>query len=682
MVLDLEGVAKEVNKYDDFQHPDVIKILKYTNDISNFGFIGVADSNGDGYDSQGNIVNISNREYFKDAMKGQVSFSEMMESKVFKDRMVQIIAHPIRSEGNVIRGVVFGVLHVDDIEELGVHSEKNIQDSIYIVDSCGSYIAQFRENHIIVSSDNFWSDLEKSSLSDEELSRIKSDFEERREGEISYFYNENERYACYMPLGPNKWQLIYSVSTSNKDDIVHKLYWLDTKEVVFSSICYVILLMCIVGYFKRTHAETRKAHQEATKNLEYMHIATDHLKHIIFEYDQTNRIIRLINNVRNQLFVRSMTMMTPENLISRNVIVSDSVPAFKKLFEDIKTMRKSEVDIEIFHEGKKFWYRVSLNNVYDDKNRIIDTVGVVEDVSVQKKREEEMKKRLQVQKTLISKALVYGVVDLHTATILEWNEEEVNLPYEETIHKKILNEVVEEYVFYVKQKLSLKNLRNKYQQGKESGEVQCLMKFGDEVRWVSVVIYRMYMDDTSKILFTLKDIDNQKRRELFFKNRAERDGLTGLYNAITTRSKIDEVLSLEHQVSENQIFVLIDLDNYKQINDTFGHSYGDQVLVDVANILNKKFRSSDIVGRIGGDEFVILLRDIQSYEYAERIIDDLCKSICKTYKEENREVSISASIGIATAPKDGDSFQELYEKSDIAQYQVKMDRKNGFKWYE
>lgn len=682
MVASLDEAAKAVNAYDDFQHPDVLSILKYTKNTSKFGFVGVADAEGNGYDNDGNIVSIADREYFQNAMKGQVSFSEVMPSKVFPDETVQIVAHPIRAGENTVRGVIFGALHINDIEQLGIQNEVNRQDNIFIVDSCGAYIAQFYNHHTGTSSNNLWNDLKNSSLSNEELSQIKSDFEERKEGSISYFYGDDERYACYMPLGPNKWQLLYSVSTSSMDNLVHELYWLNTKETISAGICYVILLACIIWYFKRANDETRKAHQEADRNLEYMRIAIDHSKHIVFEYNQTNQIIRLKTSARNQLFDHSVIMHVPETLMSKNVIAPDSVSVFERLFETIKTVKSATADIHLLGENEETWYRISMNNIYNNRNRIMDTVGIVEDISVQKKHEFEMKKRFQVQKTLISNALMYGVIDLNAATILEWNEETVCLPYEETIRKKILETVSGEHISYVEQNLSLESLRNEYRQGKDSVEVQFLRKFDNELRWVSIVIYRMYMDDTAKVLFVLTDIDNQKRRALLLKEQAERDGLTGLYNAVTTRAKIDEALSLNQQRNENQIFVLIDLDNYKQINDTFGHIYGDHVLADVANILNNRFRSSDIVGRIGGDEFVILLRDIKSYDYAERLIEDLCKSIYRTYREGDQEVTISASIGIAVAPKDGNSFKELYQKSDIAQYQVKKQNKNGFKRYE
>lgn len=681
MVGDLEGVTIAVNEYEDFHHPDVIKILQYTNQTSHFSYIGLADPQGNGYDSHGNVINISDRSYFQTAMKSQVAFSDVMNSKVFPDEKVQIIAHPIRSTENVVRGVVYGVLHINEIEQLGIQHEANRQASIYIVDSCGAYIAQLRDNHMVLSSGNFWSDMENSSLNSEELAQLKSDFYDRKEGGISYSYGETDRYACYMPLGPNRWQLVYSVSTSAAEDIVHELYLLDTKEAISAATCYIILLLCIIWYFRRTNAEIKKAHQDVTSSLEYMRFAIDHSKHIFFEYDQTHQSIQLKNSARNRLFQHAMMISAPGSLVSENVIAPDSVPVFKKLFEDIKTERSTEADIQILNKGEPIWYRISMSNIYNEQNEILVTVGIVEDISNQKKREAEIQKKILVQKTLIANALVYGVIDLNTATILEWNEEEVNLPYQETARQKILETVSDEHISYVEQQLSLESLRDAYQRGEDTVEVQYRKKFGDKLKWVSVVIYRMHMDNTSKVLLVLSDIEKQKQRELYLKKQAEQDGLTGLYNAVTTRDKINEVLSLPHQSSEAQVFALMDLDNYKQINDTFGHSYGDQVLIDIANVLNNRSRSSDIVGRIGGDEFVILLRDMKDHEYVENLIEELCKSIHRTYRDGNQEVTISASIGLAAAPRDGTTFQELYKKADIAQYHVKKHCKNGFEWY-
>lgn len=682
MVGDLEVAANAINEYEDLHDPDVMKILKYASDTSKFSFIGVADTDGNGYDNNENSVSIADRDYFKTAVSGQVAFSEVMESKVFAGEMVQIIAHPIRAAGNTVRGVVFGVVHLDDIEILGLQSVDDLQKSVFIIDSRGTYIAQFRENEIGGVKENFWEDMNSSSLSEEEIAKIKSDLEVRRGGDFFYEYDGVERYACYMPIGPNKWQLVYSVSTSSMDDIVNEMYWLNMRESISVTVSYAVLLITIIYYFVKSNDETRKAHREASRNLEYVRIAVDHSKHIVFEYSLTNRTIQLKNNVRNELFNQPDSFVTTDSLISRKDIAPQSITALKKMFDEVKTVKNAKTDVLLIENGREIWFRISINNIYNDANQIIDTVGIVEDITAQKKSEAETIKRFQVQKTLISNALAYGVIDLYNGNIIEWNEEEVCIPYQETLSSNIQKYASIEYRTYMEQNLSLETLRKEYRQGKDSVEVQFLKHDGDKVRWVSIVVYRMYMDDTSKVLFVLTDIDEQKRNELMLKNQAERDGLTGLYNAVATRAKIDEILSQKHQSDDNQIFVLMDLDNYKQINDTFGHSYGDQVLIDIAKILKKRFRSSDIIGRIGGDEFVIFLRDVNSFDYAERMIDDLCKSIYRTYIDGQDEVTISASIGIASAPSDGNSFQELYEKSDIAQYQVKKSMKNGFRRYE
>lgn len=682
LVADLEAAVNVVGDYDDLEDPQILKILEYSSKTSQFGFMGVADSLGNGYDNQGNRVDISDRNYFQSAMNGHVGFSEVMKSKVFPDEMVQIIAHPIRTKENAVKGVVYGVLHLSDIEKLGIRAEGELQDSIYVIDSCGEYIAQFRENQLLVNDENFWEDMKNSSLTEEELSQLRSDFEERKGGGIFYSYGDSNRYACYMPIGPNKWQLVYSVSTSSVENLIHSLYDLDNREAVSAGICYIILMSCIVWYFKKSDREVRQLHQDATKNLGYMCIALEHSKHIVFEYLQDLSIIRLKTDTKNCLFNYSEILSVPDSFFTRNIIAPESTEDFKNLFESIKTEKSCKADIRVLNEGKEIWYRISMNNLYNDKNERIDTVGIVEDISIEKQREAESKKRFQFQKTLIANALDYGVVDLNTDTIIEWNEKQISIPYQEAATQAIHQLVSEEYLSHVEKILSLENLRREYQQGKEFIEVQYQQKNGDKLRWVSVMIYRLYMDDSSKVLYVITDIDNQKRKEILLKKQAERDGLTGLYNAITTRAKINEALSVEYQNDKHQVFVLIDLDNFKQINDTFGHSYGDKVLVDVANILNKRFRSSDILGRIGGDEFVLLLQDVKNLDFAKKLMESLCSLLHRTYQEGDKTVTISGSIGVAVAPQDGTTFQELYKKADEAQYQIKKHSKNGFKQYE
>lgn len=682
MVVHLESTAKTINEYSNFWDPDVKKILKLSCETSKFTFMAVADEEGNGYDNEGNSFNVAQRAYFRTALKGQVAFSDVISSKIFDGNDVQVIAHPLRTPENKVRGVVFGVCDIKDMEKMNSQKSDEYDGKICIVDSRGTYIAQFQGDGSLPSDDNFWSDVKRSALDDEQISQIKSDFEKRKEGGFSYTSEGEKLYVCYMPIGPNKWQLVYTASAAPMDNIVASIYRLDNRNVLFAGACYVILILCIIWHFKRANNEIRNAHQEAERNMEFMRISIEHSKHIVFEYDQANKELHLKTDIRNPMFQHTVMRYVPECFWSMNIIAPGSMDALKQLFETIKTESSSQAEIEIVSDSDPKWYRISMDNIYNRKNEIIDTVGVVEDISNWKKQEAKMLKKLQIQNTLIAKALLYARVDLKAGTLMELNGEEIQMSYDDFLTEKIIAEVSEEHVPYAQRALSLETLRKTYQQGNETVEVQFPMECGHSIKWVSCAVYQIYMEDNSKVLFVIKDIDSRKREEIALKEQAERDGLTGLYNAATTRAKINEILSLKHILKDDQIFVLIDLDNYKQINDTFGHGFGDQVLIDIAKILNARFRSSDIVGRLGGDEFILLLREMKSRKYAEHVIEELSALLCRTYREGGKEVMISASIGIAVAPTDGCTFEELYKKSDMAQYQVKKETKNGYRFYQ
>lgn len=679
MVDDLEQTADKIIKYNDIWHPDVKWILELSNDMNWYNYTGVVDKNGKGYDNSGNIVDISDREYFHSAMEGHVAFSEVIDSNVVEGDRVQIIAHPLRTKDKEVVGIVFGVMNMENYQEMIKNNDSTGESTLFIVDSCGSYIGKFQENNDSSAENNFWSDLENSHMDEELFADIRADFEERKVGEFSYTNsNGNRYYACYMPIGPNKWQLIYSIAESSTDKVVKSLYKLDSKNTIFATVCYLLLILCIIWYFKQSENKIKRAHQEAKKNMEYMYIAMAYSKNIVFEYNQCEGSIQLKTNTANLLFDRANISHVPESITMRGIIAPKSVPAFEKLFETIKTKRSCEDDIQIIKGDEKIWYRISMNNIYDERDVITDTVGIVVDITEQKCKEEEMVRKLQIQDTLISNALIYAKADMATDILLELNGKEVCFPFENFIHENVNKYVKEEQADYIEQKLSLKNIMKVYKKGREELEIQFLMKIDGDFKWVSCAVYCK----ESIAIFIITDIDERKRREIELKSRAERDGLTGLYNAVTLRSKINDILSQKNPTKGNHAFLLIDLDNYKQINDSFGHGYGDGVLKDVAQILNTRFRSSDIVGRLGGDEFVVLLCNIRSCEYVEYLADELCQSIHRTYKEGDKEVSLSASIGIAVAPDEGSTFEELYKKSDIAQYNIKRLGKNGFMRYQ
>lgn len=135
------------------------------------------------------------------------------------------------------------------------------------------------------------------------------------------------------------------------------------------------------------------------------------------------------------------------------------------------------------------------------------------------------------------------------------------------------------------------------------------------------------------------------------------------------------------QPEELSAFLILDLDNFKQVNDSLGHMVGDQVLVDVAKIMKTHFRNYDVICRLGGDEFIVFVQRLP-IEALDKIIKSLLRKLMLTYGAEGKEVAISASVGAALAPVHGTNFTQLYEKADSALYQVKKSSKNDYMVYK
>ena len=255
------------------------------------------------------------------------------------------------------------------------------------------------------------------------------------------------------------------------------------------------------------------------------------------------------------------------------------------------------------------------------------------------------------------------------------------LLFADFLKKYISNEVDNKTYHYIQKFMLKENLERKFQQGHDVLKTEFKMGADGSRIWVSYVVNYLVEESQQLLFITLNDIDEQKKEELRLRKLAERDGLSGLYNASMMRSMVNDIL---HQPMLNefyQVLLLLDLDNFKMINDTFGHMYGDRVLKDTAKILINKFRENDLVARMGGDEFAVLLRDVKELSLIYHIFDELQKELHRVYEKYGKKVEISASIGIAYSPQHGLSFDELYEKADRALYQVKYKYKNGIQIY-
>lgn len=208
-----------------------------------------------------------------------------------------------------------------------------------------------------------------------------------------------------------------------------------------------------------------------------------------------------------------------------------------------------------------------------------------------------------------------------------------------------------------------------------------VMCAGGRVRTVRERVRTIFDDRGLAIaqLGTLIDISDFKEREAELSELALHDALTRLPNRTSFEERLNAALTRCDRVGRRCAVLFADLDDFKAVNDAYGHDFGDRVLSSVAERLNRHVRSSDTVARLGGDEFVILIDELFSDEAALDAARKILRSLDEPFTVGNRSISVSASIGIATYPRCGASASELLAVADREMYAVKRNGGSGVK---
>lgn len=199
--------------------------------------------------------------------------------------------------------------------------------------------------------------------------------------------------------------------------------------------------------------------------------------------------------------------------------------------------------------------------------------------------------------------------------------------------------------------------------------------------WVEARIIIVHEDSAGGDIayIDLIDVNECVEQENELLNAAQIDGITGLYNRSALEKHIE--LQLCERIVSGAMFI-IDMDNFKMVNDSFGHRAGDRLLNEMATVIRAHFRQKDIIGRIGGDEFCVYAPNLRSIKSIEDKARRLNASATRTHvTEQGREFQTTVSIGIALCPDFGDAYDSLYEHADIALYQAKTSGKNTYRIY-
>ncbi len=380
----------------------------------------------------------------------------------------------------------------------------------------------------------------------------------------------------------------------------------------------------------------------------------------------------------------------PDVLTHSDLVAHDSIPAVRTLFDSIFKGEPEGSIIVSMRDGDNEdyrWYHFDFTSIFDNAGQPVQAIISYYDITLQRQKELAFQRWQQSYNAIPKNTTNYYEYNL-TDDVFEREEGEMLPPIPNDVSRKLsdIAEYIANHHIYPDdingwlEFMSRDRLLERYANSLNSEKIDFRRLNDQDALWTTVSVQLIPDPYSSKVkaYFLLEDIDDRKQAELHLRERSMRDSMTGLLNRGSFIEQFNEILRKSGQETQHAL-IMLDIDNFKTINDTLGHSAGDALLVNIATKLKYALRTDDLCGRLGGDEFVICLKHMNLGKPLETRINDLCSLVCD---ERILGVPVSASFGIAGFPYDGLTFDELYKKADVALYTAKAHGRGGFAVYD
>lgn len=334
-------------------------------------------------------------------------------------------------------------------------------------------------------------------------------------------------------------------------------------------------------------------------------------------------------------------------------------------------------------DGKTIWLNTSKIPLCNKDGEVFGILGIYEDVTLRKEMElslEKEKNTAQDYLDIVGVMILVLDIDNTVQLINRRGCEIIGYGVNEVIGKNWMENFVPER-FRKEVNVVSDTLINPQQSTITYFENPVLTKDGQErmIAWTNTPLF----DKERNIIGFLtsgQDITDRRIAEERSRYLANYDSLTGLPNRAHLDDHMRYTLSLAKRAHDTLAIMFLDLDHFKKVNDTLGHNIGDKLLIESAKRLQSAVREEDTVARLGGDEFIILLPNLKM-EGADKVAQKLLKVMKEPLQIESHELSLTASIGIALYPNDGDDFETLYKNADTAMYRAKQEGRNGYSFF-
>lgn len=425
---------------------------------------------------------------------------------------------------------------------------------------------------------------------------------------------------------------------------------------------------------------------ELRKNELIMNCVAAQTDRIFYHYDTRACDLAAIDAEKSRVNGLSKRFFNPtESMLRSGFVYPDSADSLQKLF-NLADSGLASYDLRIHvrdENSREKWFDCRCSPIIKRGEFLHAAVISLLDITEQHEREVIYARYCQTIDAGHADKLMFFETDLTTNTVVKAGGK--LLPSSLHFEGRANDEVVQELLMYgvraegeraaASQACARERLLTLYTDGVRELEHEVPVSHREHagIHWLRISMQLVEDPFTGHIrIFTqLQDITAEKERLITVQRRAELDGMTGLYNHATTEQIVNELL--RDAAVRPCAFLLLDIDDLKQINDTHGHPQGDRAIISLARTLKKHFRHSDIIGRVGGDEFVVLLPGISDREQLTSTVKKLLDELA-----DSSEFGLHCSIGCTFCRSSQDSFASVYERADKALYSIKRSSKNSF----
>ncbi|MBA4383069.1 MAG: hypothetical protein C0406_10930, partial [Sideroxydans sp.] len=384
----------------------------------------------------------------------------------------------------------------------------------------------------------------------------------------------------------------------------------------------------------------------------------------------------------SQKFAHAFGAKSPEMMLGKTDLdFSPKEMAEQYRADDAKVMNSGKslsVEEVVNVNGQQVWHETYKTPAFNAEGEVIGTTGMARDITTRRKAEEQLREAAAVMQNTHEGVMITDAASALLAVnpaftrMTGYSEEEVLGK-----NPRLLNSGRQDKAFY--QALWKDLMAHGFWQGelwnrRKNGEV-----------YPQLLTISTIRDDNGqpiRYLGVFADITQLKENQAKLEFMAHHDPLTKLPNRSLAESRLERELEQAHRHDQQLSVLFIDLDRFKQVNDSFGHLVGDELLVSVAGRLNERLREGDTLGRLGGDEFILIASPLQEKQDAAIIARDFINALSEPFQLSNGvEVFIGGSIGISLFPDDGKTVADLTKNADAAMYLAKENGRNQFSFY-